>query len=122
MSDGILAFLWYIERYLYAARTQHADAYAFILNSECWRNAILTIWGRAWLYLELTEGMSALEIDGPIFFDAVNRPELLGEIQRIRDAVSLQRRAKWVSDPISRTKTETRTKCASRPRFWFFCF
>lgn len=84
--DGILAFLWYVERYLYRARTMHPDAYAFIRDSACWREAILTVWGRAWLYLQHTDAMRPLEIYAPTFMTAVRNPVLLAEIQRIRDA------------------------------------
>ena len=54
--DGILTFLWYIERYLHQARLEFPSAYERITD-PCWRNAILTLWGRAWLYLEATAGM-----------------------------------------------------------------
>lgn len=84
--DGILTFLWYIERYLKLARTEHADAYAFILGDECWRELILTVWGRAWLYLGLTEDSSGLGINDDLLEGFVSDPDLLAEIERVREA------------------------------------
>lgn len=82
--DGILAFLWYVERYLYLARTSEPAIYASITGNECWRRAILTLWGRAWRYLELTRGQTRFEILAPRFMQEVMAPELLQEIQRVR--------------------------------------
>lgn len=82
--DGILTFLWYTLRYLRMARTGYPAAYDRLANDPCWRNAILTVWGRAWLYLELTEGMTALSIDDSLLGLATD-PVLLEEIQRLRD-------------------------------------
>lgn len=83
--DGILTFLWYIERYLYRARTKYPDTYAFLSESECWRSAILTLWGRAWLFLATTEGMSTLGIADDLIEPLVADPLLLKEIQSLRD-------------------------------------
>ncbi len=82
--DGILTFLWYVTRYLRMARTSFPSAYDRLANDPCWRNAILTVWGRAWLYLELTEGMTALSIDDGLLGLATD-PMLLEEIERLRD-------------------------------------
>lgn len=86
--DGILNFLWYLERYLRMARTDFPTAYAHLLNGDggCWRNAILTLWGRAWLYLEATSSMSQLGIDDDALMTLVTDADLLAEIQRLRDA------------------------------------
>ena len=84
--DGILTFLWWIERYLRLARLEYPDAHAALLDDPCWREVILTVWGRAWLYLEATEGMSSLSIESDQILPLVEDPELLGEIQRVRDA------------------------------------
>ena len=83
--DGILTFLWYLQRYLRMARLDYPGAYARIAEDPCWRNAILTVWGRAWMMLELSEGNSALGIDDTRLFELVREPELLQEIQRLRD-------------------------------------
>lgn len=83
--DGIRTFLWYLERYLRMARLEHPDTYATISGNKCWRDAILTVWGRAWLYLDLTEDIPDLGINDSKIRPLVLDPELLGEIQRIRD-------------------------------------
>jgi hypothetical protein len=86
--DGILTMLWYVERYLYMARTEHPTAYDHLLQGDggCWRRAILTIWGRAWLYLEATSDMPFLGLQSAKLQGLVETPELLSEIQRLRDA------------------------------------
>ena len=84
--DGILTFLWYIERYLRLARTSYPSAYSFLLGDACWREAILTIWGRAWLYLDVTEGIASLGIEDDAILALVNDPELLAEIDAVRSA------------------------------------
>lgn len=84
--DGILTFLWYIERYLAHMRVNTPGVYQTILDTPCWREAILTVWGRAWLYLDATSGISGLGIDDSAILTLVQTPELLEEIQRVRDA------------------------------------
>ena len=66
------------------AREDYPDAYRFISESDCWRPMILELWGRAWLYLELTEGMSALGIKDAEILTRLS-PELLEEIDRLRE-------------------------------------
>jgi hypothetical protein len=82
--DGILTFLWYVERYLALARTTYPDAYQRISGDACWRDAILSIWGRAWLYLELTRGDARLGLDDDAIERLVADPVLLEEIERLR--------------------------------------
>ncbi len=86
--DGILNFLWYLMRYLRMARLEFPSAYAHLLEGDggCWREAILTVWGRAWLYLDATDGMSHLGIDDDALMTLVMDADLLSEIQRLRDA------------------------------------
>jgi hypothetical protein len=83
--DGLLTFMWYVERYLHMARLEYPTAYS-LLTTECWRDAILTVWGRAALYLEATERMRALGIDDDALLELVKTPELLDEIERLRTA------------------------------------
>jgi len=64
--DGILTFLWYIERYLKLAKESYPDTYAFIHSNACWRQVTLTIWDRAWFYLNATKTMSELGLDAEI--------------------------------------------------------
>lgn len=86
--DGILNFLWYLMRYLRMARLEFPSAYSHLLSGDggCWRDAILTVWGRAWLYLEATADMGHLGIDDDMLMTLVMDAELLSEIQRLRDA------------------------------------
>ncbi|MEM7604015.1 MAG: hypothetical protein AAF411_01560 [Myxococcota bacterium] len=82
--DGILTFAWYLQRYLRMARTEFPDAYARITN-DCWRPAILSAWGRAWLFIDATEGMDNIGINDAAIYELATDPELLGEIQRLRE-------------------------------------
>ena len=84
--DGLLTFLWYIGRYLHMARTQYPDAHAFILGDACHREAILSIWGRAWVYLDATENERNLGIDDDAIMALVMDDVILSEIQRVREA------------------------------------
>lgn len=84
--DGILTFLWYVERYLRMARLDDPSTYAALAEDPCWREAILTIWGRAWLYLEATEDVQGLGISDDDLIELVRDPDLLNEIELLRDA------------------------------------
>jgi hypothetical protein len=86
--DGILTFLWYIERYLHLARLEHPDTYAVLSEDSCWREAILTVWGRAWLMLELTEDLPQLALDDDALLELVRDPDLLAEIALLRTAAA----------------------------------
>src|SRR5262249_13037648 len=88
--DGILTFLWYLERYLHMARLSYPAAYAHISGDSCWQQAILTEWGRAWLYMNATKTISSLSIDGSLIEPLVTKPELLDEIDRIRTKAGCQ--------------------------------
>ncbi len=86
--DGLLTFLWYTERYLRMARMDFPTAYEHLINGDSgrWRRAILTIWGRAWLYLEQTAGATHLGINDDLLEGFVTDPALLDEIERLRTA------------------------------------
>lgn len=84
--DGILTFLWYIQRYLHMARRDFPGAYQRLSGDPCWRQAILTVWGRAWLYLDLTEDIAQLGLDDDAIEALVLMPELLDEIELLRRA------------------------------------
>jgi len=84
--DGILTFLWYVGRYLRLARLEHPDAYTLLSTDRCWRDAILTTWGRAWLMLGATANARNLGINDAAIIALVRDPEILGEIQRLRVA------------------------------------
>ncbi len=88
--DGILTFLWYVERYLRMARLQYPETYELLSDDGCWRSAILTVWGRAWLFLEQTKDIQTLGLDDDLIIDLVRTPELLEEIERLRDLEGCQ--------------------------------
>ena len=85
-KDGILTLLLYVERYLRMARLEYPETYAALTSSTCWREATLTVWGRAWMYLDRAEDDRTLGIDDREIRALVLDPDLLGEIQRLRDA------------------------------------
>ena len=66
------------------ARLEYPAAYKLLSEDACWREAILTVWGRAWLYLDWTEGISALGIQDNKLYGLVHDEELLGEIELLR--------------------------------------
>jgi len=82
--DGILTFLWYIERYLAMARADYPEAYRLISEDECWRKATLTIWDRGWLYLDATADRSSLGLDDDAIEPLVKDPVLTAEIDALR--------------------------------------
>lgn len=85
--DGINTFLWYMGRYLRIARTRAAEfpgAYEHLRDSAEWRTVILTLWGRAFLYLEATQGMANLTTTGDATYDLATDPAVLEEINLIR--------------------------------------
>jgi hypothetical protein len=82
--DGILTLLWYVERYLALARTKHPDSYEVLSKDPCWRQATLTVWDRAWFYLQATSGKTALGIDDGPIEALVRDPILIAEIDALR--------------------------------------
>ena len=92
-ADGALSFVWYIQRYLYFLRNNNQDIYNEILANDCWRDTILTLWGRVWKYeslaLEINESPRQDNLTSQntaLFLDAIRNPELMAEIQAVRDA------------------------------------
>ena len=88
--DGILTFLWYTQRYLKMAREQYPNAYQKISQDPNWREAILTIWGRSWFYLEHTKNISVLGIHDDFIESLVTDSDLLEEIERLREIQGCQ--------------------------------
>ncbi len=86
--DGMLTFLWYVTRFLRLARTEYPSAYAHIATGDGgrWRRLVLTVWGRAWLYLEETEELPGLGIDDDALMPLATAPDLVAEIEMLRDA------------------------------------
>lgn len=83
--DGILTFLWYLERYLQRARLVHPEVYEALMARSCWREVVLSVWGRAWHYLALTEGSNVLGIDDAFLLGLVTESSLLDEIEYVRE-------------------------------------
>ncbi len=83
--DGILTFLWYIERYLAMARTEYPEAYGLLSEDACWRQATLSVWDRGWFYLRETKGMTNLGINDAAIEALVSDPELTAEIDALRN-------------------------------------
>ncbi|GAB4204127.1 MAG: hypothetical protein OHK0013_18830 [Sandaracinaceae bacterium] len=86
--DGMLTFLWYMTRYLRMARLEYPSAYEHLVHGDGgrWRELILTVWGRAWLYLEATADLPGLGIDDDALMPLATAPELVEEIERLRTA------------------------------------
>jgi hypothetical protein len=84
--DGILTFFWYLQRYLRMARLDYPDTYSYLIGDSCWRDAILTTWGRGWMFLFLTEDYSQLGLNDEILEPLALDADLNDEIQRVREA------------------------------------
>lgn len=84
--DGLLTTLWYVERYLKLAREQYPDVYRLLSEDPCWRRAILSTWGRAFLYLEVSDGIREVGLYQIEIIRLVRDPDLLNEIELLRRA------------------------------------
>ena len=82
--DGILTFLWYLERYLKMAREDYPAAYALLSEDACWRQATLSVWDRGWFYLDATSGAKNLGFDDVALTTLVKDPTLTSEIDALR--------------------------------------
>lgn len=83
--DGILTFMWYLERYLLLARTSYPQAYSTITQDACWRESILSVWDRGWFYLQASAPYaSTLGINDARLRTLVETPSLLAEIDTLR--------------------------------------
>lgn len=83
--DGILTFMWYLERYLLLARTSYPQAYATLSQDACWREAILSVWDRGWFYLQATAPFASnLGISDARLRTLVETPSLLAEVDALR--------------------------------------
>jgi hypothetical protein len=68
------------------ARLDFPAAYQRLTTDSCWRESILTVWGRAWLYLEAARSTRQLGINAADLEELVLDPNLLDEIERVRTA------------------------------------
>lgn len=84
--DAVYTMLWYLNRYLRLARELREPAYNGIISSACWQEALLITWGRAWHFLDLTADDPRLGVHDAALRTLATDPELLAEIQAIRDA------------------------------------
>ena len=85
VRDSVLANLWYLTRYLRLARTAYPEAYEHLVQDSCWREALLTAWGRAWLFVGATGGDSRLGPTDGFYESLAGDIELIEEVQRIRE-------------------------------------
>ena len=83
--DGILTFLWYVERYLAYAKTNEPDAYAALTSDPCWRQATLTVWDRGWFYIEASRPYDSLGLFDTSIEPLVKEPALVAEIDALRN-------------------------------------
>jgi len=82
--DGILTFLWYIERYLAMAKSDYPAAYSTLSGDSCWRQAILSVWDRGWFYLDATKDEENLGIDDAAIMALAKDSTLTAEIDALR--------------------------------------
>jgi hypothetical protein len=82
--DGILTFLWYIERFVAMAHAQYPQAYATLSQDACWRQAILSVWDRGWFYLDATTGIDELGLDDTAIEPLTKDTKLVAEIDALR--------------------------------------
>ncbi|MHB8872616.1 MAG: DUF4124 domain-containing protein [Myxococcaceae bacterium] len=80
--DGLLTFLWYVERYLQRARLKHPEVYAYLAADPCWRDATRAISERAWKLLSLTSGKAQLGMNDAAIEALVRDPALSREVER----------------------------------------
>jgi hypothetical protein len=83
--DGILTFLWYVERYLAMAHASYPSAYATLSGDTCWRKAILSVWDRGWFYLDATKTIDSLGLDDTAIEPLVKDAKLTAEIDALRN-------------------------------------
>ena len=87
-KDGVLTFLWYMQRFIKMARQDYPDSYEYFSNSQSWQKVILTLWDRAWIYLDITSNNSFLGIDDTIIEELVLDNDLIDEIELIKSRIS----------------------------------
>lgn len=81
---AMLTWMWWNERYLRKIRNEHPDQYEYLFNNTEWLELILTLWGRAWLYL--STNFPGMQPDSDYLQQLVQQQVMLSEIQRVRDS------------------------------------
>lgn len=110
---AMLTYQWWLERYLRKIRLEHEEQYEYLTENEKWREFILTIWGRSWLYLNNT--VAGMQPDTDYLMQLIQQEEVLAEIQNIRnmcgcdDPEELMLDFTSIDKDIPITKTQKRT-------------
>jgi len=95
---AMYTFMWWNERYLRKIRNEHPDQYAYLLSNKKWLELILTLWGRAWMYL--CTDIAGMQPDSDYLHQLVQEQEMLSEIQRIRDACDCNNPVELLPDQV----------------------
>lgn len=82
---AMLTLLWWNQRYLRKIRLEQPEQYAYLLANEAWLELVVTLWGRAWMYLR-TE-LEGMQPDSDQLHHLVQEPVVLEEIARLRWAL-----------------------------------
>ncbi len=98
---ALYTWLWWNERYLRKIRNEHPDQYQYLLNNKVWLELILTLWGRAWLYL--STNIEGMQPDSKYLHQLVQEEVVLSEIQRIRDACNCNNPVELLPDQVGKT-------------------
>jgi hypothetical protein len=86
-GDATRDFAWFVERYLRIVRTKYATEYDHIANDTCWRQALLSQWGRVVRYWDETNkaNVNKLWDEEAAKVDVLlKNPVLLAEIENLR--------------------------------------
>jgi hypothetical protein len=95
---ALYTWLWWNERYLKKIRNEHPDQYKYLLDNKVWLELILTLWGRAWLYL--STGIEGMQPDSDYLHKLVQEEVMLSEIQKIRDACNCNNPVELLPDQV----------------------
>lgn len=87
LEDGLLTFLWYLERYLAYWRATDPAAYEAAMVDGGWAELLLNLWGRAWLHLDASAPYDDLGVDRELLEPLVLEPALLAEMEHLRELV-----------------------------------
>lgn len=82
--DGILTMMYYVETYLWLARTAHPRDYQAIIADAGYRRMITSVWDRAEHWLRKSAELPALGIDDARIESWVYAPERLAEVAKVR--------------------------------------
>lgn len=83
-QDGLLTFMWYLQRYLAVARQQNPLWYAVFMKDDCWSKLTVSLWHRAQQQLATIANDKRLGIDAEALAALIANPVLSREIQILR--------------------------------------